>query len=78
MHNWRQPESVLRFGDDISIEEGKTSMKFEFSQITKTRNLKRSFVLMIGSKMGLILSKDGFTIGNLGQFKTFIHEKTGK
>ncbi|MCW5715298.1 MAG: YcxB family protein [Bauldia sp.] len=77
MHNWKQPESVLYFGERIAIEEGTITMKFEYSQITRTHDLRRSYVLMIG-KIGIILSKEGFAKGSLDDFRRFISEKIEK
>lgn len=78
LNNGKKCETVVRFGDHITMEEGTTSMRFEYSQIRKIYNLKQSYVLMLGKQNGIMLSKVGFTKGTFADFKVFIKQKTGK
>ncbi len=78
LNNGKTCETVVRFGENITMEEGTTSMQFEYSQITKIHDLKHSYVLMLGRQNGILLSKTGFTVGSFEDFQPFIREKTGK
>ncbi|MCD8050464.1 MAG: YcxB family protein [Clostridiales bacterium] len=78
LNNGRKCETVVRFGEKITMEEGTTSMQFEYSQITKIHDLKHSYVLMLGRQNGILLNKTGFTVGSFEDFQPFIREKTGK
>ncbi|MCD8353896.1 MAG: YcxB family protein [Clostridiales bacterium] len=78
LHNGKTCETVVRFGEHITMDEGTTSMQFEYSQITKIHDLKHSYVLMLGRQNGILLSKTGFTVGSFEDFQPFIREKTGK
>lgn len=78
LNNGKKCETVVRFGDSITMEEGTTSMRFEYSQITKIFNLKHSYVLMLGKQNGIMLSKTGFMDNNFEEFRRFIRQKTGK
>ncbi|MCC8076605.1 MAG: YcxB family protein [Clostridiales bacterium] len=78
LNNGKTCETVVRFGKNITMDEGTTSMQFEYSQITKIHDLKHSYVLMLGKQNGILLSKTGFTVGSFEDFQPFIREKTGK
>ncbi len=78
LNNGKTCETVVRFGEHITMDEGTTSMQFEYSQITKIHDLKHSYVLMLGRQNGILLSKTGFTVGSFEDFQPFIREKTGK
>lgn len=78
LNNGKTCETVVRFGEHITMDEGTTSMQFDYSQITKIHDLKHSYVLMLGRQNGILLSKTGFTVGSFEDFQPFIREKTGK
>ncbi|MEG0830249.1 MAG: YcxB family protein [Anaerovoracaceae bacterium] len=76
MHKGESLETVVQFGDDISITKGSSSSKAEYSQIIKVHYLKKSWVIMFGKSNGIMLSPDHFTIGETQDFKKFIKEKS--
>ncbi|MCD8189730.1 MAG: YcxB family protein [Clostridiales bacterium] len=78
LNNGKKCETVVRFGEKITMEEGATSMQFDYTQITKIHNLKHSYVLMLGKQNGIMLSKTGFMNNDFKKFRQFIQEKTGK
>ncbi|MCD7838674.1 MAG: YcxB family protein [Clostridiales bacterium] len=78
LNNGKTCETVVCFGEHITMDEGTTSMQFEYSQITKIHDLKHSYVLMLGRQNGILLSKTGFTVGSFEDFHPFIREKTGR
>ncbi|MCD7830050.1 MAG: YcxB family protein [Clostridiales bacterium] len=78
LNNGKKYETIVRFGEKITMEEGATVMQFEYSQITRIYNLKHSYVLMLGKQNGIILSKTGFMNNDFKEFRQFIQKKTGK
>lgn len=75
-HTGKLKESILRFGEEaIMLEEGKTFMEFEYSQIKKIYELKKLYVLMLGKQNGIVLRKDSFSVGTIYKFRDFIKEK---
>ncbi len=77
LHNGNKPESVIRFSDKIYLTEGTFSVSFEYSQIIKIYNLKRSMVLMYSKQSGLIVKPNCFSVGTFEDFKKFINQKCG-
>ena len=75
INNGQKCESVVKFGDNISISEGTFSMTVEYSQILKIHHLKYLYVLMFGKHNAIILDLTGFTIGSFEDFQTFIKQK---
>jgi hypothetical protein len=75
LHHGKQPESVFRFSDTIEISEGTLSVHISYDQITKIRDLKYSYVLMIGKYNAVILKKGAFTIGTLDELQAFLMER---
>ena len=70
------PETVVQFSnDEISMAEGTLSVRFQYRQITKIRETRNLYVLMLGKDSGIILEKNSFTIGNFEAFRSFILEK---
>ncbi|MGF6907685.1 YcxB family protein [Fusobacterium sp. PH5-44] len=77
LHNGTIPESIFQFTENnIILKEGKIQMEFEYNQIKKIKEYSNTIVLMIGKKNGLLLKKDGFSIGTFENFKKFIAEKS--
>lgn len=72
IHNGKEPETIIQFGDHITITEGTFSLTLEYNQILKRYSLKHSYILMIGAKNAIILSPDHFTIGSFDAFIPFI------
>lgn len=76
LHNGKLPESVFQFSENmISLQEGRISMEFEYSQIQKIREYNDTIVLMIGKKHGLALRKDSFSIGTFEEFQKFLEKR---
>lgn len=75
LHNGESPETIISFGDDIKINEGKQSLSIEYSQITNIYRMKTCSVLMFTKQNGVIYLEDKFTKGNAKEFEEFILEK---
>lgn len=75
INNGQKYETVVKFGDNISISEGTFSLTVEYSQILKIHHLQHSYVLMFGKHNGIILSPNHFTLGTFEDFKVFIEQK---
>lgn len=76
LHGGTIPETVVQFSnDEISMAEGTLSVRFQYRQITKIRETRNLYVLMLGKDSGIILEKNSFTIGNFEAFRSFILEK---
>ncbi len=75
IHNDKKFETVVQFGDNISISEGAFSLAIEFAQILKVYSLKHSYVLMFGKNNAIIINPDTFTLGTFEEFKSFIQSR---
>jgi hypothetical protein len=75
IHNGNHYETVVSFGDNISIEEGTFSLTVEYSQIQSIHSLKYSYVLMFGKNNGIMVSPEAFTKGSFDDFVRYIHSK---
>lgn len=75
IHNGENVETVVEFGEDITMKEGAMSMTIKYSQIQRIIYLKSLYVLKFGKQNAIVLSPDGFTVGNAEEFKKFIESK---
>ena len=75
LHGKVLPETIIKFGDTIEMDEGKTHMEFEYGQIIKMHKLPNLYVLVIGRSQSIIAAKDGFVKGTSQEFEKFIEEK---
>lgn len=75
LHNGKNPEAVVQFGDNISISQGTFTLSINYSQVIKTYQLKHSFVLMFAKGSGIMIDPAGFTKGDFHGFKEFIQLK---
>lgn len=75
MHNGKNHEAVIQFGENISISQGTFSLTIEYDQILRIYELKHSFVLMFAKSSGIIIDPNGFTIGDFNAFKEFIRTR---
>ncbi|MCB6416391.1 hypothetical protein LI221_15235 [Faecalimonas umbilicata] len=72
LHGGEFPESVISFGEDIQIVEGRQQMHFEYSLVERFYHLKTCNVLMIGKENGILYVPGAFTVGNPEEFEKFI------
>lgn len=72
IHNGKKYESIIQFGDKITLLEGTFSLTLEYAQILKIYALKHSYILMFGKSNAILLRRDGFTIGSFEEFVPFI------
>lgn len=77
LHNGKNVETVILFGDNISFTEGPLSLVIEYSQIQKIYSLKHSYVLMLGKNNAIMVKPSNFTIGTFEEFRKYIELKTG-
>ncbi|MCI8634603.1 MAG: YcxB family protein [Eubacterium sp.] len=75
LHNGQNCETIVRFGESITMEEGKCVFTVEYSQIERIYYLKYVCVLMFGKRNGILLSPTGFAVGNYEEFQEFIEGK---
>lgn len=69
------PEFIYRFYDEkIEASASRANLSIDYSQITKFSETENLYILMI-EKQGIILKKNGFTIGDFNNFKVFMEEK---
>lgn len=73
--NGQTYETVVKFGDNISMTEGTFSLTIEYSQVLKIHNLQYSYVLMFGKHNAIIICPKHFTVGTFEDFKIFIEQK---
>lgn len=59
------PERITRFyADHLQIESSGAEKSFAYSDITEIKETTHLLVLIYGEKQGIILAKDGFSIGD--------------
>ena len=78
IHNEQSYPTLVQFGNNIFMQEGKFSMELDYSKIVKIYYLKYSYVLMFTNSNGIMVKYDSFTKGNLEDFKKFIKENCKK
>ena len=72
MNRGKEIEQVVRFGDNIAISADTSSVTLEYSQISRMIRLKHSLILQFGKNQYILLSPDGFTLGNPDDFEAFL------
>ncbi len=78
IHNGQKFESEITFDDKIILKEGSFNLTVEYSQITKTYNLKHSFVLMFAKNSGIMVEKNSFTNCTFDEFLDLLKAKNIK
>ena len=78
IHNEQSYPTLVQFGNNIFMQEGKFSMELDYSKIVKIYYLKYSYVLMFTNSNGIMVKYDSFTEGNFEDFKEFIKENCKK
>ena len=78
IHNEQSYPTLVQFGNNIFMQEGKFSMELDYSKIVKIYYLKYSYVLMFTNSNGIMIKYDSFTKGNFEDFKKFIKENCKK
>ena len=78
IHNDQSYPTLVQFGNNIFMQEGKFSMELDYSKIVKIYYLKYSYVLMFTNSNGIMVKYDSFTKGNFEDFKEFIKENCKK
>lgn len=77
LHGGKTCETVIRFGEDIVMEEGTVNMRIAYEQITRIVELPSVCVLIMGKNNAVLVKPDGFVTGRYEDFLVFIREKTG-
>lgn len=70
------PSEVVFCENHIFDNSNNSSTTFEYSQLERIVETDEHFFLMITKSAGLILRKDGFTQGDINQFRGFIASKS--
>ena len=78
IHNEQSYPTLVQFGNNIFMQEGKFSMELDYSKIVKIYYLKYSYVLMFTNSNGIMVKYDSFTKGNFEDFKEFIKDNCKK
>ena len=75
LNGGKELEKMTRFSDRIDmVSSNKAEHNFAYSQVTQICETKNLLILKINRKVNLLLDKDGFTVGNLENFRYFIRE----
>lgn len=69
------PETRITVGDTIEMDEGTFHISLEYRKLRRVVHLKRSYVLMLGRRNGVMIDPNGFTKGSFAEFKQFLREK---
>ena len=78
IHNDQSYPTLVQFGNNIFMQEGKFSIELDYSKIIKIYYLKYSYLLMFTNSNGIMVKYDSFTKGNFEDFKEFIKENCKK
>ena len=78
IHNEQSYPTLVQFGNNIFMQEGKFSMELDYSKIVKIYYLKYSYILMFTNSNGIMVKYDSFTKGNFEDFKEFIKDNCKK
>lgn len=69
------PQLTYVFSEENLNEiTSQSNLTLDYNEITNIMETKKLYILII-KKVGVILEKDGFTVGNANAFKLFIDEK---
>lgn len=74
VHGGTMKESIVTFTDIVKLDEGKTSLTYEYNQFTKIYETKDFFALMLGKYTGVMVRKSSFEKGSEKEFGKFIRE----
>lgn len=75
MHGGKEKKTLVEFGNNIIMNEGKVHLEFEYSQILNITQTKNFIILNLGENRAVLVYKNGFTKGNEKEFIKFIEEK---
>ena len=75
LNNGKIEKTRVVFGDNITMDEGKAHLEFEYSQIEKIVETKNLIALIIGKNASILVSKEGFVKGTEEEFMKFINDK---
>ena len=78
IHNDQSYPTLVQFGNNIFMQEGKFSMELDYSKIVKIYYLKYSYVLMFTNSNGIMVKYGSLTKGNFEDFKEFIKDNCKK
>ncbi|MDP4089119.1 MAG: YcxB family protein [Bacillota bacterium] len=65
-------ERVIQFTDNIAIKDGNTTVQYQWEQIDKLIENEKYLILTLKNKLGIRISKDGFTKGTPDTFIQYI------
>ncbi len=75
IHNGENVETVVQFGEEITVSEGVSSFTVAYARILSIHYLSHCCVLKFSKSSGIMLDPNGFTLGDFASFQTFIQEK---
>lgn len=75
LNNGKIEKTKVAFKDNITMDEGKVHLEFEYSQIKQIVETNHFIVLKLGDNSAILVFKDGFTKGNKEEFIKFIKSK---
>ena len=75
LNNGKIEKTKVAFKDNITMDEGKVHLEFEYSQIKQILETNHFVVLKLGDNSAILVYKDGFTKGNKEDFLKFISSK---
>lgn len=68
-------KTSVKFDENIVIDEGKTHLEFEYSQIKKISETKNFIILKLAKTSSILVYKNGFVEGTEKEFIEFINSK---
>ena len=75
LNNGKIEKTKVAFKDNITMDEGKVHLEFEYSQINKIIETNNFIVLKLDKNSAILVLKQGFTKGTQEEFLKFIKNK---
>ena len=68
-------KTIVKFDENIVMDEGKIHLEFEYSQIKKISETKNFIILKLAKTSSILVYKNGFVEGTEKEFIEFISGK---
>lgn len=75
LNNGKIETTKVVFSNNITMNEGKVHLEFEYNQISKIVQTKNFIILKTSKQSAILVFKNGFLKGNEKDFLNFIEEK---
>jgi len=78
LNNGKIEKTIIKFSNNIVMDEGKAHIEFDYKQIKKITETKNFLVLSLSKQSAILVLKQGFTKNDNQNFLKFIKQKIGE